>query len=234
MTDWLRHVPIAHRGLHDEGAGLIENSLSAFAAAVAGNYAIECDLRLSRDGEAVIFHDETLERLTTQSGAVESYRAKQLEQMSLRGSTDRIPSLSALLSLVGTRVPLLLELKRCEAPSGVLETRVTDLLADYTGPAAVQSFDPDILTWFRAHAPAIPRGLLARAEQDLLTPAIVAAQFIAYDVAALPAFGPAFARRIGLPVIAWTVRDEHTRSIAAQHADNIIFEGIRPKIPGGA
>jgi glycerophosphoryl diester phosphodiesterase len=234
MTDWLKRVPIAHRGLHDEAAGLTENALSAFAAAMEAGYAIECDLRLSRDGEVVIFHDATLERLTSLSGAVQSYSAKQLGQMTLRGGADRIPSLGALLGLAQSRVPLLLELKRCDAPPGVLETRVADLLADYTGPAAVQSFDPDILTWFRAHAPGIPRGLLARAEQDLLTPAIVAAQFIAYDVAALPAFGPAFARRIGLPVIAWTVRDEHTRSIAAQHADNIIFEGIRPKIPGGA
>jgi len=232
QNHWLRRLPIAHRGLHDEAAGIIENSLSAFAAARDSGYAVELDLRLSRDGEAIVFHDETLDRLTAQTGSVESYSAKQLGAMGLRGSTDQIPSLSAVLRLVARQVPLLLELKRCAAAPGTLETRVADLLAGYMGPVAIQSFDPAIVTWFQTHTPTIPRGLLASAERDLLTPAMVAAQFIAYDVRALPALGPAFARGIGRPVIAWTVRDPQTWSIAAQHADNIIFEGIHPEIPG--
>ena len=234
MTDWLRHVPIAHRGLHDHAAGIIENSLSAFAAAMAASYAIELDLRLSRDGEAIIFHDATLERLTPQTGAVETHSAEFLGRLSLNGSADRIPTLPDLLAKVQGRVPLLLELKRSDTPVGRLETRVADLLAAYTGSVAVQSFDPAVVAWFRAHAPAIRRGLLAQCERDLLTPAVVVAQFIAYDVTALPAFGPAFLRRIGLPVMAWTVKDKHTWSIAAVHADNIIFEGIRPESTGGA
>ena len=61
---WLVARPIAHRGLHDAAKGIIENSLAAARAAIAGNYAIECDAQLSADGEAVVFHDDTLDRLT--------------------------------------------------------------------------------------------------------------------------------------------------------------------------
>ena len=58
--DWLTARPVAHRGLHDAKAGVIENTPAAFAAAVAANYAIECDLQISADGEAMVHHDDAL------------------------------------------------------------------------------------------------------------------------------------------------------------------------------
>ena len=48
--DWLIARPIAHRGLHDEARGIIENTPSAIAAAVAADYAIEIDLQVTADG----------------------------------------------------------------------------------------------------------------------------------------------------------------------------------------
>jgi len=234
MTDWLRRIPIAHRGLHDAAAGIIENSLSAVAAAMAAGYAIELDLRLSRDGEAIVFHDETMERLTPAQGPIERYSAEQLCALTLKGSQDRIPTLASVLALVQGRVPLLLEIKAGESPVGRLEARVAEHLGSYRGDAAIQSFNPAVIAWFRLHAPVYPRGLLAGHCRDLLTLPIFASQFIAYDVTALPAPGPMIARRIGLPVIAWTVKDEQTWKIGAAHADNIIFEGIRPALPGRA
>lgn len=234
MRDWLKRLPIAHRGLHDAAAGIIENSPCAFSAAAEAGYAIELDLRMSRDGEAIVFHDETLERLTGERGALGSYTAAQLGSLTLRGGSDRIPTLPAVLDLIDTRVPLLLEIKAGEDRAvGALQTRIAALLQRYRGAVAVQSFDPSVIAWFHAHAPGVLRGLLARRLRDLLTPPVFAAQFIAYDVRALPAAGPFVARRLGLPVIAWTVRDERTWSIGAAHADNIIFEGVRPPIPRG-
>ena len=57
--DWLTARPIAHRGLHDCGAGrAVENSVSAARAAIAQAFAIECDVQLSKDGEAIVFHEE--------------------------------------------------------------------------------------------------------------------------------------------------------------------------------
>ena len=52
----------AHRGLH--GGGVPENSMAAFRRAVEAGYGIELDVHLSRDGEVVVFHDETLVRMT--------------------------------------------------------------------------------------------------------------------------------------------------------------------------
>ena len=66
--DWLTARPLAHRGLHDASASVIENTASAFAAAIAGGYGIECDLQVSADGEAVVHHDDALGRLTEGSG----------------------------------------------------------------------------------------------------------------------------------------------------------------------
>ena len=68
--DWLTARPIAHRGLHDRAASRPENTLAAARAAVAGGFAIECDVQLSADGEAMVFHDAALGRLTEAREAV--------------------------------------------------------------------------------------------------------------------------------------------------------------------
>ena len=62
---WLTATPIAHRGLHDRTKGLIENTCGAARAAIARGYAIECDVQLTADGKAIVFHDFELDRLTT-------------------------------------------------------------------------------------------------------------------------------------------------------------------------
>ena len=91
--DWLVARPIAHRGYHDRSKGVIENTAPAFAAAIAGDYAIECDLQLSRDGEAMVFHDDTLDRVTEASGPVKALSANGTGQdrAEERGSEDREP-----------------------------------------------------------------------------------------------------------------------------------------------
>ncbi|HET6378487.1 MAG TPA: glycerophosphodiester phosphodiesterase family protein, partial [Methylocella sp.] len=77
--DWLTARPIAHRGLHSRLGGAAENTLAAASAAIARNYAIECDVRRSKDGKAIVFHDETLDRLTQASGPVGAFSAAALE-----------------------------------------------------------------------------------------------------------------------------------------------------------
>src|SRR5256885_13979681 len=98
-ADWLIARPVAHRGLHDSAAGVIENTPSAFAAAVAGNYAIECDLQLSADGETMVFHDDTLERLTQGSGRVDALAASALKRVPFRATSDRMIPLGQLCEL---------------------------------------------------------------------------------------------------------------------------------------
>src|SRR5215210_7272395 len=94
--DWLVARPVAHRGLHDVRNGIIENTPSAFAAAVAANYAIECDLQVSADGEAMVHHDDTLGRLTDGSGRLDASTAADLQHVAFRASADRMLTLGQL------------------------------------------------------------------------------------------------------------------------------------------
>ncbi len=247
---WLRRTPIAHRGLHDQTSNIPENSLAAFRGAIDAGYAIELDLQPSRDGEAVVFHDEELARMTGTIGRVCERLASDLNRLQLQGTLERIPLLSEVLSLVAGRVPLLIELKTLSRKVGLLEARTASLLANYTGPVAIQSFNPYSVRWFRDHAPDIPRGLLSSrfrrtAQQNLpwrtrftlrhlLMAPIVRPQFIGYDIRALPALAPALARRLGLPLLAWTVASADDRQKSARLADNIIFEGFRAPLAQAA
>jgi glycerophosphoryl diester phosphodiesterase len=243
--DWLK-VPIAHRGLHDAASGVIENSASAIRAAIAKGYGIEVDLQCTRDGRAVVFHDEKLDRLTAESGAVASRDAEELRTIKLRGSEDRILSLAELLALVVGRAPLLIEVKSSWGRDQRFAAGIADALTAYDGKVAVMSFDPQLVAAFRTLAPTLPRGLIAERFDDvrywhkhpplrrfamrhLLSAAIARPNFIAYDVRALPALAPAIARRLfGLPLLTWTVRSEADKETAREHADAMIFEGVAP------
>lgn len=243
--DWLQR-PIAHRGLHVEAKGIVENSASAVKAAIAEGYAIEVDLQCAADGMPVVFHDATLDRLTQESGTVASRDAESLRAIALRGSGDRILSLPDLLALVAGRVPLLIEVKSTWGRYPRFAEAIAAALAPYPGKVAVMSFDPDLVADFRRLAPSLPRGLVSErfgdarywdklpklrrfAMRHLLTARIAKPDFIAYDVRALPSIAPWIARNIfGLPLLTWTVRSEAAKEIARRHADAAIFEGVTP------
>ena len=95
---WLREVIYAHRGLH--GPGVPENSLAAADAAIARGFGIECDVQRSRDGQAIVFHDWTLGRLTGEAGPVAARPAAALTSLALGKGSERIPALRDLLALV--------------------------------------------------------------------------------------------------------------------------------------
>ena len=244
--DWLIARPVAHRGLHDAAAGVIENTPSAFAAAVAGNYAIECDLQLAADGEAMVFHDDTLERLTEGSSRVDAMPAAELKRLAFRATADRMITLGELCDLVAARVTLVIEIKsRFDGNRGLIK-RAADVLARYRGPVALMSFDPGPMAALRALAPGLTRGIVAERryghrEWDHLSARSKRAlayfshalatrpQFIAYSVKDLPSTLPLAARRaLKLPLLTWTVRTPEDRERAARYADQIIFEGLRP------
>jgi glycerophosphoryl diester phosphodiesterase len=244
--DWLIARPVAHRGLHDSAGGVIENTPSAFAAAVAGNYAIECDLQLSADGEAMVFHDDTLERLTEGSGRVDMRQASALKSIAFRTTSDHMITLGELCELVGGRVTLVIEIKSHFDGDRRLIKRAAEVLAGYRGPVALMSFDPGPMAALRALAPGIARGIVAerhyrhrewnhpsiRAKRALtyFTHALqTRPQFIAYSVKDLPSALPRAARRVlKLPLLTWTVRTPEDRERAGRYADQMIFEGFRP------
>ncbi len=244
--EWLTARPIAHRGLHDADAGVIENTATAFSAAIAAGYGIECDLQVSADGEAMVYHDDALGRLTEGSGALASMSATAIRAVRFRQTGDRILSLSELCELVAGRTSLLIELKsRCDGDLRLV-SRAANVLAQYAGPAALMSFDPAVVAALRVSAPARVRGIVAmrhytRADgtaasfaQNLKLAHLLHApgsrpHFVAYAVKDLPAPGPWVARHaFGLPLLTWTVRSEEDRQRAAAYADQMIFEGWQP------
>lgn len=245
--DWLVARPIAHRGFHDSAEGRIENTLSAVSAAIVGRFAVEVDLQLSADGEAMVFHDATLDRLTAASGPLAARSAAELTKIPFRGSDDRMARFGDLLDHVAGATPLVVELKsrwRREADRALVR-RAADVARSYRGALALMSFDPGIVAGIAAQAPRVPRGIVAEACRDdaywgHLTALerfslrhIVHAprsrpSFVAYGVRDLPAPATRLARRLGLPVLSWTVRTPADAALARRFADQIIFEGFDP------
>lgn len=231
---WLPTFTYAHRGLH--GGGRPENALSAFRAAVAAGLGIECDVQCSADGQAMVFHDWELERLTGEPGLVRARDARALGRIVVAGSSDRISTLPEVLAKVRGQVPVLIEIKsRRDVSFPPLCLAVRDALADYDGHAAVMSFDPRVVRWFARRARHLVRGLvvseehLGRGWRDRwrLHSALwhARAEFLAYDIRDLPSSFAEAQRRRGLPLLTWTVRTPELRARANEHADAPIAEG---------
>jgi glycerophosphoryl diester phosphodiesterase len=243
--DWLTARPFAHRGLHDAAAGVIENTAAAFGAAIAAGYGIECDVQVSRDGEAIVHHDAALGRLTDGTARLADMSAGELRAVRFRDCDARMQTLAELCDLVAGRVPLLVEMKSHFDGDLRLVQRVAEVLLAYRGAAAAMSFDPAFVVALRGAAPKLARGIVAErhyrhAEWDrlsawtkrsmafLLHAPETRPRFVAYSVKDLPSPAPRLARALGIPLLTWTVRSEQDRRTAARWADQVIFEGWRP------
>ncbi len=224
-------VPFAHRGLH--GGARVENSGGAIAAAVDQGCGVELDVQLSRDGEAMVFHDYELDRLTAGQGPVAARTAAELQSVPLNLCNEAMPRLREALSIIGGRAPLLVEVKSPDRRVGRLCAAVAEALAGYEGPMGVMSFNPEVGAWFARNAPDVLRGLVVTENgkrglrgsiERPLALRRAQADFLAYDVRDLPSRFAGAARGRGLPVYTWTVRSEADGARAAAHADQIIFE----------
>ncbi|MBT9384128.1 phosphodiesterase [Pseudooceanicola sp. CBS1P-1] len=244
-----RTAPIAHRALHDRDAGRPENSPEAVAAAIAAGYGIEIDLQLTSDGEAVVFHDDTLERLTGQSGPVGARSLAQLQQIPLTGGATGIPSFAQILAQVAGRAPLLVEIKDQSAGAGIgpLEAAAARAVAGYEGPLAFMSFNPDAVAEIARLCPTLPRGLTTWSwegpECAGMDPAHLAhlraiadfdrtgASFISHEAADLSRPQVAALKAAGVPVLCWTIRSAQAEAEARRLADNVTFEGYPAALP---
>ncbi|MDP4024341.1 glycerophosphodiester phosphodiesterase family protein [Methylobacterium sp. NEAU 140] len=244
---WLTARPIAHRGLHDRAAGRPENTLAAARAAAAGGFAIECDVQLSADGEAMVFHDARLGRLTALDAPVGAKTAAELGALAIAASAETIPTLPDFLAAVGGAVPVIVEIKSRYDGDLRLARRAAEVAAAQAGPVALKSFDPQVVAALRDLVPErIPRGIvsettqddpvyaalpgsLRRALSDLLHFAETRPDFLSWRVDDLPCAPTTLCRLLGrLPVMAWTVRTPEQRARAAAHADQMVFEGFVP------
>lgn len=251
-ADFLR-LPIAHRALHNRRAGRPENSPAAIRAAIDAGYAIEIDLQLSRDGQAMVFHDERLERLTTETGLLSDRDAAELAEIALRDGSDKIPTLAQVLRLVGGRVPLLIEIKdqtgAMAETDGRLEVATAADLARYRGPVAVMSFNPHAISRMARLAPEIPRGLTtsgyvvkewepvpaARCDalRDIPDFDRTGSCFISHEANDLTRPRVAELKAKGAAILCWTIRSPTEEAQARKVAQNVTFENYAAEILAG-
>lgn len=251
LPDAFLRLPIAHRALHDRAAGRIENSPAAIRAAIAQGYAIEIDLQMSSDGVAMVFHDDDLDRLTTEKGPVRARTAADLARIGLTGGPDTIPTFAQVLALVAGRVPLLVEIKdqsRVMGPTdGRLEAATAAALKGYAGDVAVMSFNPAAIHHMARLAPGIPRGLTTAAYDPEswapMPPAMCAhfraipdydptgSSFVSHEAADLAAPRLAELKAQGAILLCWTIRSPAEEAAARRIAANVTFETYLAPLP---
>jgi len=236
---------IAHRGLHDNAADWPENTLAAFARAVEAGYGIELDVHVTRDDQLVVAHDDGLGRICGEDVAIADLSLGELRQRRVLGSTQTIPLLSEVLSVVDGRVPLIVEIKQ-ESDATRIAKLTNAVMSTYDGVYCIESFDPRVLWWYRLHRPDVTRGQLA----DVVTPEVSTSfkvldwaltnmafnlitwpDFIAYDCqhAAQPALHW-WRRVLGCPLVAWTIRSQRQLDNAKHSFSAYIFEGFTPAV----
>ncbi len=239
FKSWLVETPIAHRGFHDENCP--ENSIAAFKNAIEHGYAIELDVQMLSDGTVVVFHDESLSRMTGNDGYLKFLTKQDLPMLKLKGSNQTIPTLEEALSAIGGLTPVIIEIKN-NLKTRDLEQKVIDILANYKGEVAIACFNPMVLAFFKQHAPHILRGQLSGflkhikmkfltrwgMKRMVLAKKLSAADFIMYEAKTLPnRFVKKFKK---LPLIAWTVKSQEEYLRVVKYCDNVVFEGFEPKI----
>lgn len=241
-------IPLAHRGLHDRRAGIVENSAAAIQAAIDAGYGIEIDVQPSASCRPMVFHDAHLDRLTALTGPVRARTTATLEGTPYSDGTDRISTLDTVLAQVAGAVPLLIEIKDQDgglgADMGALPREVAAALAQYGGPVAVMSFNPHAIEAFAAHAPDIARGLVTehfdaedwpdvpatrrRLLNDIPDADRLDLDFISHNHHHLSQPAVSRLKAAGLPVLCWTIRNSRDEAKARRIADNITFEAFYP------
>ena len=233
----------AHRGLHDNNSDAPENSMAAFRKAVDAGYGIELDIQLSADKVPMVFHDADMERMCGAEGKVWDYTCEELQQMKLFGTEETIPTLAETLALIDGQVPILVEYKMDKVDTDVCAYS-HELLKDYEGAYAVQSFHPFALFWYRQNAKDVPRGILSKnflrdkeetgeeatiidfLTTNLLLNVIGYPDFIAYDCIDADYFALKLTRLMGAPTSTWTLKSPADYESVKGQFDLYTFEGF--------
>ena len=229
----------AHRGLHNRDKSVPENSLEAFRLAAKEGYGIELDVRLTRDGKVVVFHDDTLERMCGVNARVDEKSYDELKALGLAGSCHRIPLFTDVLDVVKGRGPIIVEIKDGKKNRELCE-KTYKILSNYTGDVCIESFNPFIVAWFRIHGRDLVRGQLAcpiteyPADMKFATKFILAnclmnflarPQFIAYRIGCRP-LSVRLSEAMGAMKFGWTSHDPKDK----KGRDGVIFEFYKPEL----
>lgn len=243
---WLKGTVIAHRGLHDHNVNIPENSISAFAGAIEKGYIIEMDVSLTKDKKLVVFHDKKLKRLFGLDRYLKDISYEELSKQKLPNSNETVLLFGEVLNFVDGKVPLLIEIKN-EGKAGEMESMVYDQLKNYKGKYAIQSFNPYTLKWFRMNAPEVLRGQLSGSFiisdyeveyagttrlpghkrfllKNLLLNFESRPNFIAYEVNNTSDKRIKSLKKLGAPVLGWTIKEQAMYEKAKYEYDNLIVD----------
>ncbi len=231
---WLLTKPIAHRGLW--GGDIKENSISAYKLASEKGYPIEIDLYLTTDGHLVSFHDDTLDRMTGESGFIYEKTLSELKELRLKGSDEPIPTFDEVLEIANGKSPLLIEIKN--QPNKDIVKKVVERLKSYSGEFAIQSFNPMYIKQVKKLAPEFIRGILGTHDatresfftrkvlKNLSLNFTIKPDFISYNFNGLPLKK---SKTKGKVVLAWTITSSEDELKVKDFCDNIIYEKFIPK-----
>lgn len=241
----LKGYHYAHRGFFDNEAGVPENSLAAFQAAVDAGYGIELDVHMSADGVPMVFHDPDLERMCGVSGKVWEYTCAELQAMSLLGTGETIPTFAEALALINGQVPVIVEYKLDRVNTDVCEAGHA-LLQAYDGPYCIQCFHPLALIWYKKNAPEIVRGQLSKSFWEdeeyrgkalyallsyLVENAATRPDYIAYEFDDADNLSFRLCRAMGAGTAGWTIRSPEDYEMAKGEFDIFIFDSFTLDAP---
>lgn len=233
----------AHRGLYEKDQSVAENSLEAFRRAAENGYGVELDVQLSKDGAVVVFHDDTVDRMTTEKGRVDSFTLEELRAMPLKGTEHRMPLFTDVMAVLDGKSPTIVELKSTPNYPELCEKTLA-ILRTLKGPYCVESFDPRIVRWFYKNAPDLVRGQLTEAYpywrkagaplhkalmmHTLCINFLTHPQFIAFGRGHRP-LCMLLGRKLGTKTVFWTERPDSDHETLAKRYDCRIFEHYRPE-----
>ena len=240
-VSWLKTSFFAHRGFHDLKGKIVENSITAFEQAMTFDYGIELDVRMTKDQQIVVFHDTNLKRLCGVDVLVESTNLSALKTYTYVDTETSIPTLKEALYLIDGKVPLLIELKT-KGNAKMISKHVQNLLENYKGLYAIQSYDPRVLLWYKKNAPSVLRGQIAQRNRRkekhalvrfltnrMLLNVLTKPDFINYRISDLPRKQLDFMKKKGCPILSFTAKSQSDFDFVKKHYDNAMFEGFHPK-----
>lgn len=220
---------IAHRGIHDNKT-IYENTLESFKLAIKQELIIELDIRLTKDNQLIVFHDNNTKRITKQNKVIEENTYQELNNQNIM----HIPLFSEVLKLVNGKVPLLIEIKPTNKN---IETILMEHLKDYKGEYAIQSFNPKVLYWFKRNYPNVLRGQLSQKYKkqkvssikkyilsNMLLNSITKPHFISYKYNELSLEQIKKIKKKNIRIIGWTITNEREFNHYKKYYDNLICE----------
>lgn len=226
---------VAHRGLFNK-SDVPENSIKAFETCVQKGYAIELDVNMTKDDHLVVFHDDSLKRMTGIKHDITELNLNEIKKLKLLGTENKIPTMEDVLLLVDGKVPLMIEIKKNSRYKEVMP-KLISLLDKYNGEYVVKSFDPRIVYWLKKNAPHITRGQLAdknlREVKGRLMKFLLGKMFfniftkphfISYQYTNMNSKMYNKQKKKGRGVAVWTVRSKEEYLKVKDICDMVIFE----------